>query len=90
MAERLTVKLPELVAMVSVPFAAPGVAGSKLTVTVQEPAAGYYHALGEHTMPQIRKADRVEQAFQRVLDDPAAEQALGQPALKPLLDEAAD
>jgi hypothetical protein len=62
----------------------------RIIQSVQEPAAGYYNALGEHTMPQIRKADRVEQAFQRVLDDPAAEQALGQPALKPLLDEAAD
>jgi hypothetical protein len=33
---------------------------------------------------------RVEEAFQRVLDDPQAEQALQQPALKPLLAEAAD
>jgi hypothetical protein len=62
----------------------------RIIQSVQVPAAGYYNALAEHTMPQIRKADRVEQAFQKVLDDPAAEQALGQPALKPLLDEAAD
>ena len=41
-------------------------------------------------IPQIRKATRVEQAFQQVLDDPAAEQALQQPALKPLLEQAAD
>jgi hypothetical protein len=33
---------------------------------------------------------RVNQAFQRVLDDPAAAQALGEPALAPLLTEAAD
>jgi hypothetical protein len=62
----------------------------KIIQSVQAPAAGYFNALGDHTVPQIRKADRVEQAFQKVLDDPAAEQALGQPALKPLLDEAAD
>src|ERR687885_87707 len=42
------------------------------------------------TVPQIKKAVRVEEAFQRVLDDPQAEQALQQPALKPLLAEAAD
>jgi hypothetical protein len=33
---------------------------------------------------------RVNEAFQRVLDDPAAEEALQHAALKPLLDEAAD
>lgn len=42
------------------------------------------------TVKEIRKAQRVNQAFQRVLDDPKAAEALQQPALKPLLDEAAD
>ena len=42
------------------------------------------------TVKEIRKALRVNDAFQRVLDDPEAEEALGHPALKPLLDEAAD
>jgi hypothetical protein len=46
--------------------------------------------LADQTVPQIRKAIRVEQAFQRVLDDPAAAQALQQPALEPLLEQAAD
>jgi hypothetical protein len=32
----------------------------------------------------------VNAAFQRVLDDPAAEDALAHPALKPLLEQAAD
>jgi hypothetical protein len=32
----------------------------------------------------------VNEAFQRVLDDPQAPEALRHPALKPLLDEAAD
>jgi hypothetical protein len=42
------------------------------------------------TVKEVRKALRVNDAFQRVLDDPAAADALGHPALKPLLDEAAD
>ena len=62
----------------------------RIIQSVQVPASGYYNALADQTVPQIRKAERVEQAFQKVLDDPAAEQALASPALKPLLDEAAD
>jgi hypothetical protein len=42
------------------------------------------------TVKEIRKALRVNEAFQRVLDDPAAGEALQHPALKPLLEEAAD
>jgi len=42
------------------------------------------------TVKEIRKAQRVNAAFQRVLDDPAAAEALQHPALKPLLEEAAD
>ena len=38
----------------------------------------------------LRKALRVQKAFQQVLDNPEAAQALNHPALKPLLDEAAD
>jgi hypothetical protein len=41
------------------------------------------------TVKEIRKASRLEAAFQQVLDDPRAEEALSHPALKPLLDEAA-
>ena len=41
------------------------------------------------SVQEIRKALRVQQAFQQVLDDPEAAQALQHPALKPLLDEAA-
>jgi hypothetical protein len=40
-------------------------------------------------MPQIHRAQQVERAFQRVLDDPAAAQALQQPVFKPLAEEAA-
>jgi hypothetical protein len=42
------------------------------------------------TAKEVRKALRVQQAFQTVLDDPDAAAALQHPALKPLLDEAAD
>jgi hypothetical protein len=56
----------------------------------QVQATGYWNGLSDTTVPQIRKALRLEQAFQQVLDDPAAAQALQHPALKPLLDQAAD
>jgi hypothetical protein len=42
------------------------------------------------TVKEIRKALRVNRAFQQVLDEPGAEEALQHPALKRLLDEAAD
>jgi hypothetical protein len=37
---------------------------------------------------ELRKAIAVQQAFQQVLDDPAAAEALQHPALKPLLEQA--
>ena len=55
----------------------------------QQSAAGYSRNYGG-TVKELRKAQRVNSAFQRVLDDPAAEAALQHPALAPLLDEAAD
>ena len=47
-----------------------------------------YGAFGGATMHEVRKALRVNAAFQKVLDDPAAAAVLQDPALKPLLDEA--
>src|SRR3954466_6976529 len=55
----------------------------------EETAAAYQRNYGG-TVKEIRKALRVNEAFQRVLDDPEAGEALQHPALKPLLDEAAD
>jgi hypothetical protein len=52
-------------------------------------AAAYARNYGG-TVRQIRKAQRVNQAFQEVLDHPEAAEALQHPALKPLLEEAAD
>jgi hypothetical protein len=42
------------------------------------------------TVKDIWKALKVQKAFQQVLDNPEAAAALKHPALKPLLDEAAD
>ena len=42
------------------------------------------------TVKEIRKAHRVNTAFQQVLDHPDAAEALRHPALAPLLEEAAD
>ena len=66
---------------------------SRLKVLLQErqsPATGYFNALSSQTLPQIDRAQRVEKAFQEVLDNPAAAEALQHPALKPLLELAAD
>jgi hypothetical protein len=56
----------------------------------QSQATAYFNAVSTLTLPQIDRAQRVEQAFQQVLDDPAAAEALKHPALKPLLELAAD
>ena len=58
-------------------------------LSAQQSAAGYSRNYGR-TVKEIRQAQRVNDAFQRVLDDPAAEDALRHPALAPLLAEAAD
>ena len=55
-----------------------------------EETAAAYQRNYPGTVKEIRKALRVNEAFQRVLDDPAAAEALQHPALKALLDEAAD
>lgn len=68
----------------------PDVAAMKeFILSAQVTAAGYARNYGG-TVKEIRKAARVNKAFQQVLDDPEAATALQQPALKPLLDEAAD
>jgi hypothetical protein len=56
----------------------------------QIPASGYYNAISYLTHAEIRKAHQVYEAFQQVLDDPDAAEALQHPALKPLLEQAAD
>jgi hypothetical protein len=68
----------------------PDVAAVKAFVLgAQQTAAAYARNYGG-TVKEIRKAQRVNTAFQQVLDHPDAAEALQHPALKPLLDEAAD
>jgi hypothetical protein len=55
----------------------------------QVPAAAYARNFGG-TVKELKKARRVNEAFQQVLDDPRAAEALQHPALRPLLDEASD
>ncbi|HZR42556.1 MAG TPA: hypothetical protein VFB12_20715 [Ktedonobacteraceae bacterium] len=52
-------------------------------------AVAYISAYPDASVKQIWKALAVQNAFQQVLDNPAAEQALKAPALKPLLEQAA-
>ena len=55
-----------------------------------EEAAAAYARNYPGTVKEIRKAQRVNSAFQKVLDHPQAAEVLEHPALQPLLDEAGD
>jgi hypothetical protein len=71
----------------------PGVASPKVKEWFKEHtvvAANYVASYPEPTAKEVWKALAVNEAFQRVLDTPAAAEALQHPALKPLLEEAAD
>ena len=61
----------------------------RFILSAQRSATAYARNYGG-TVKENRKARRVNDAFQLVLDDPAAEEALQHPALAPLLGEAAD
>jgi len=58
-------------------------------LSAQQTGAAYARNYGG-TVKEIRKAQRVNAAFQQVLDHPDAAAALQHPALQPLLAEAAD
>ena len=68
----------------------PDLAAVKAFVFGAQETAGAYARNYPGTVKEIRKALRVNAAFQQVLDHPDAAEALQHPALKPLLDEAAD
>ena len=55
----------------------------------QVQAAWFHDVFSSKTMPEIKKAVQVERAFEQLLDNPEAAQALQHPALKPLLELAA-
>lgn len=68
----------------------PDLEAVKTFISGAQVTAGAYARNYPGTVKEIRKGLRVNDAFQRVLDDPEAGEALQHPALKPLLDEAAD
>jgi hypothetical protein len=68
----------------------PDLTALKAFILAAEQTAALYQRNYPGTVKEIRKALRVNEAFQRVLDDPSAAEALEHPALRPLLDEAGD
>jgi hypothetical protein len=53
-------------------------------------AAGFLETFPDLTSRMIQRASRVMQAFDQVLENPEAAEALSHPALKPLLDLAGE
>jgi hypothetical protein len=68
----------------------PDLAAVRTFVLGAEQTAAAYARNYPGTVKEIRKALRVNAAFQQVLDHPQAAEILQHPALQPLLDEAAD
>jgi len=56
----------------------------------QSSAAGYFEAFPDLTMGQTKKGERLLKALETVIATPGGIEALQNPALKPLLDEAVD
>lgn len=68
----------------------PDIAAVRSFVLGAEQSAAAYARNYGGTVKEIRKAQRVNAAFQQVLDHPQAAELLEHPAMQPLLDEAAD
>ena len=68
----------------------PDIAALRAFVLDAEQSATAYARNYPGTVKEIRKAQRVNAAFQQVLDHPQAAEILQHPALQPLLDEAGD
>ena len=68
----------------------PDVSALRAFVFDAEQSAAAYARNYPGTVKEVRKAQRVYAAFQRVLDHPQAAEILQHPAMQPLLDEAAD
>ena len=62
---------------------------SAFVLGAEQPATAYARNYGG-TVKEIRKAQRVNSAFQKMLDHPQAAEALQHPAMQPLLEEASD
>src|SRR4051794_18917511 len=65
----------------------PDLAAVKAFILGGQQTAAAYARNYPGTVKEVRKAQRVNTAFQQVLDHPDAAKALQHPALKPLLDE---
>ena len=61
----------------------------EFVLEAEQPATAYARNY-PGTVKEIRKAQRVNAAFQQVLDHPQAAELLQHPAMQPLLDEAGD
>ena len=68
----------------------PDLAALRAFVLDAERTAAAYARNYAGTVKEIRKAQRVNAAFQQVLDHPQAAEILKHPALQPLVDEAGD
>ena len=68
----------------------PDLAALRAFILDAEQTAGAYARNYGGTVKEIRKAQRVNAAFQKVLDHPEAAGLLAHPAMQPLLDEAGD
>src|SRR5436190_10562268 len=68
----------------------PDLAALKAFILDAEQTGAAYARNYGGTVKEIRKAQRVNAAFQRVLDQPGAAELLEHPAMQPLLDEAGD
>jgi hypothetical protein len=58
--------------------------------SAQVRSTGFFRTINDMTMPEIRKGQRVHKALEKVIGAPGGPEALEQPVLKPLLEEAAD
>ncbi len=75
---------------IATPGAVSNAAAKELLNKLRVPATGYQDTFPDVSNKKFHKALRVLAAFEKVLDNPDAEAAFQHPALKPLLDEAAD
>ena len=66
-----------------------GAAVKRYLQSAQCPATGFYRAIPDLTLRQVKDAQQVTAAFEQVLDTPGAAEALQNPVFKPLLDRAA-
>lgn len=85
-----TVEAPEGIADPNNPITHSARPAKDLFLAARVVAAGFAPTFPNVTCRDILKGEQLRQAFQKVLDHPEAEQALSHPALKPLLELAAE